>query len=114
MPDIRFVKGLELFNKKDYYECHEVIESLWLETDPADPYRDLYKGVIQAAAAVYQLERGILSGALGLFRTSVVYLNKYRPEALGLNVEKLTQDLKFFFADGGKSAPRLEFKRENP
>ena len=112
--DARFVKGLELFNEKDYYGCHEVMETLWLETDPADPCRDLYKGVIQAAAAIYQLERGILSGALGLFKTSVVYLDKYKPKALGLNVEKLIRDLKIFFTGGGKTAPRLEFKRGNP
>lgn len=92
--DPRFTKGLELFNHGEYFECHEVIEDLWLETSPDDPNRDLYKGVIQAAAAIYQLERGISSGATGLFKTSVKYLEIYRPKALGLDVGKLIQELR--------------------
>ena len=97
--DKRFEKGLELFERKEYFECHEVIEELWLETPADDPYRDLYKGVIQAAAAIYQLQRGILSGAKGLFRTSVMYLEKYRPRALGLDVDGFIERLKYFFKD---------------
>ena len=93
-PDPRFIKGLELFNHKEYFECHEVIEDLWLETPEDDVYRDLYKGVIQAAAAIYQWDRGIFTGARGLYRTSVGYLEKYKPAALGLNVDKLINEMK--------------------
>lgn len=75
-----------------------MIEDLWLETPQDDPYRGLYKGVIQAAAALYQFERGILSGALGLFETSTQYLEKYQPEALGLNVAMLLKGMKKCFA----------------
>ncbi len=95
--DGRFKKGLELFNEEEFFECHEVIEDLWLETDPKDPIRDLYKGVIQAAAAIYQFERGILSGAAALFKTSVGYLENYKPRALGLDVERLVKDMKTCF-----------------
>ena len=95
--DDRFKKGLELFNKGEYFECHEVIEDLWLETPGKDPYRDLYKGVIHAAAAIYQFDRGILSGALSLFKTSVKYLEVYKPEALGLHVTPLIQGMRVCF-----------------
>ena len=95
MPaDERFVRGLELFNRGEYFECHEVIEGLWLETAEADAFRDLYKGVIQAAAAIYQWDRGILTGARGLCRTAIEYLEKYRPRSLGLDVEKLAREMK--------------------
>jgi len=30
--DGRFIRGLELFNEKNYFESHDVIEDLWLET----------------------------------------------------------------------------------
>lgn len=112
MPvDERFIKGLELFNQGEFFECHEVIEDLWLETPTADPHRDLYKGVIQAAAAIYQLDRGILSGALGLYRTSIKYLQKYQSRALGLNVTKLIAEMKLCFKDYKKKRliPRLEY-----
>lgn len=87
--DSRFEEGLALFNKKEYYECHEMIESLWLETPKNDPYRNLYQGVIQAAAAIYQLERGIASGARELHRTAKLYLEPYAPWALGADVEAI-------------------------
>ncbi|MBI4433002.1 MAG: DUF309 domain-containing protein [Candidatus Omnitrophica bacterium] len=88
---------MRLFRERQFFECHEVIEDLWLETDSHDPARDLYKGVIQAAAAVYQLERGVTSGALGLFRTSVQYLEKYKPEAMGLDVTQFIEELTDYF-----------------
>lgn len=123
MADPRFLKGLELFNHGEYFECHEVIEDLWLEVSESDPNRDLYKGVIQAAAAIYQWDRGVLSGARGLYRTSVQYLEKYRPEGLGLNTKKLVLEMKLLFADldcwdgrgevprDKKLTPVLEYKK---
>lgn len=103
--DPRFKKGLKLFNQGEFFECHDIIEELWLETPKDDRWRDLYKGVIQAAAAIYQHERGIPSGAEGLRRTSLGYLKKYEPEALGLNVSKLVKEMKDCF----EVAPRLEY-----
>ena len=106
--DPRFKKGLELFNQGEFFECHEVIEALWLETPSDDPFRDLYKGVIQAAAALYQWERGILSGALGLYKTSIVYLKKYEPEALGLNVWLLLEEMKICFSTLKNTGPKSD------
>ena len=110
--DIRFIKGLHLFNEGEFFECHEVIEELWLETPVDDPWRDLYKGVIQAVAAIYQFDRGVMSGALGLHRTSVKYLKKYEPKALGLNVSRLVKQLNDFFKYRDKKhIPVLEFEQ---
>jgi hypothetical protein len=109
--DPRFLEGLRLFNHGEYFECHEVIEDLWLETPTDDPHRDLYKGVIQAAAAIYQEQRGIESGALGLHKTAVQYLAKYTPEALGLKVTPLIDGLNDYFKHRDKKhIPVLEFK----
>lgn len=108
--DARFLKGLHLFNQKEYFECHEVIEELWLATPSEDSRRDLYKGVIQAAAALYQFDRGVLSGANGLCRTALGYLAKYKPKALGLNVDRLITELDAFFQQPAKQPkPVLEF-----
>ena len=122
MPvDPRFKEGLKLFNEGEFFECHEVIEELWLETPQGHPCRDLYKGVIQAAAAIYQFDREILSGAVSLYRTSIGYLEEYKPVALGLNVKKMIEDMNACFYDfknwDGKSVlvrkkhldPKLEY-----
>lgn len=89
--DPRFTKGLELFNREEFFECHEIIENLWREKK--DIYGDFYKGVIQAAAALHLLRKGTLSGAKGLFESSIKYLEPYQPLLLGLNVERLISDL---------------------
>ena len=101
--DPRFLKGLELFNNREFYECHEVIENLWLETSveksKSNEYRDLYKGVIQAAAALYQFQRGILGGAYRLYKSAIGYMEKYELAALGLDVHELIQDLHRCFSE---------------
>ena len=103
MVDVRWDQGLRLFDEGKFFECHEAIEALWLETPSDDVHRDLYKGVIQAAASLYQLKRGVLSGAKGLLRTSVAYLEKYRPEALGLDVSQFIDHLRNHFSELEKS-----------
>lgn len=106
--DKRLLKGIELFNEEEFFECHEVIEGLWLATQ--DEYKDLYKGVIQAAVALHHLERGNISGARKLYGTSEKYLRKYVPQALGLNVEKLLRDMNICFEQNQNFIPKLEFK----
>ena len=91
--DTRFVQGLALFDKKEYYECHEIIESLWLETPKEDKHRGLYQGVIQVAAAIYQLERGITGGAQGLRASAKAYLEPYKPAALGADVSGILKTM---------------------
>ncbi len=108
--DFRFKKGLELFNERHYFECHEVIEDLWLSTPSDDKWRDLYKGVIQAAASLYQHDRGIHSGAKGLHKTCVGYLAKYKDGSLGLNVHKLINEMNAFYKDPENTLkPVLEY-----
>ncbi len=97
--DKRWVEGLRLLEQKEYFECHEVIEGLWLETPKSDPNRELYQGVIQAAAAVYQFDRKIFSGAKGLAKSSIAYLQKYEPAALGLDVSALVKRMEKLLKD---------------
>ncbi len=82
--DPRLLEGVALFNHHRFFECHEVLEQLWLQT--AGPPRDFYKGLIQAAVAFYHWSRGNLAGAHSLYRSSSRYLLRYAPECLGVDV----------------------------
>ena len=121
-PDPRFAESIRLFNHGEYFESHEVMERLWLETK-SDFYSDLYKGVIQCAAALFLLKRGPpQSGARALCKSAVKYLEKYAPETLGLDVAGLIRDMngcfKSFEGWDGKGEvqvpeklfPRLSFR----
>lgn len=74
------------FNLGLFYECHESLEEIWQEERGS--VRDLYKGLIQVAAAFVHLSRGNYTGAERLCRTALGYLAPYRPDgALGFDVE---------------------------
>lgn len=57
--------GVDLFNEQKYWECHEVLEELWLE-DTQDPARNVYWGIIQVAAACIHYRNENLIGARGM------------------------------------------------
>jgi len=84
-PDPRLIEGLALYNHHRFFECHEVLERLWLDTEGRA--RDFYKGLIQAAVAHYHWSRGNQAGAMSLYRSSSRYLRRYRPAFLGVDVE---------------------------
>lgn len=58
------VEGIRLFNAQKYWECHEVLEQLWLSD--RTPIRNIYWAVIQVAAAMIHFREGNLVGAASL------------------------------------------------
>ena len=104
--DPRYLESIRLFNKGEYFESHEVLEKLWIETPQSDPIRNFYKGFIQCAAALYLLKRGTATGAKALCETSTQYLAAYGPKCLGLDVARLIADMKTCFHSDPK-APNL-------
>ncbi len=46
-----FLRGIELFNAGEYYDCHEAFEEIWRSTTP-EP-KDLFQGLIQVAVGLY-------------------------------------------------------------
>jgi hypothetical protein len=85
-------RACDEFNAGLFYECHESLEEIWQEEH--GPVRDLYKGLIQAAAAFVHLSRGNYPGAERLCRTALGYLEPYRePGALGFDVNRIAAEL---------------------
>ncbi|UVI28046.1 DUF309 domain-containing protein [Paenibacillus spongiae] len=87
--DEKFVHFIVLFNKdEDYFECHEVMEELWLE----EGRNRMYQGLLQAAVALYHWRNGNYSGAVKLFNHTESKLSQYPDVALGLNLRQLRDD----------------------
>jgi hypothetical protein len=98
-----YLKGIEEFNRQRYFDSHEVWEDLWIgETGPARPF---YKGLIQAAVALYHLARGNFHGANKLWRGSQRYLEPFRPWYLGLDVDGFLAAMRHYFDDALASRP---------
>ena len=53
--------GIQQFNRREFFECHETIEAVWIEEEGA--IRDLYQGVIQIAVACHHILHGNHRGA---------------------------------------------------
>ena len=60
-------KGIELFNARYYWECHEELEHHWLESR-GDNARYIYWAVIQVAAAMVHFETDNLIGVQGMLK----------------------------------------------
>jgi len=92
--DPRYLRGIEQFNRRRYFDSHEIWEGLWIaETGPG---RSFYKGLIQAAVALHHLDRGNAHGAIKLLRRSRRYLEPFRPRYLGLEIEGFLTSLERF------------------
>ena len=80
------------FNSGQFFECHETFEEIWQEETGA--VRDLYKGLIQVAAAFVHLSRANFIGAERLTRTALGYLAPYRASgAMGFDVDRICHDV---------------------
>ncbi len=95
--DPRYLGGILFFNERDFFEAHEVWESLWL--DCVGPERTFYQGLIQAAVALFHFGNGNLRGAAKLFHTSRAYMERFPSPYLGLDILAFWQEMERCFAD---------------
>lgn len=79
--------AINLFNAGAYYECHELLEALWL--DETDPLRDLYKGVLQIGIGLLHRRRGNLKGARRLLDSGARLLEPFPADCFGLDLLRL-------------------------
>lgn len=86
-----YLSGVDLFNRQQFFECHEVWEDLWRETDGAA--KQFFKGLIQGAVSLMHLREGNLVGARKLLIGAHHYLEPYAPQYLGLDVSFFLREL---------------------
>jgi predicted metal-dependent hydrolase len=111
--DPRYLAGIALFNRGDFFEAHEVWESLWMET--FSPEKQFYQGLIQAAVGLCHFCNGNLRGAAKLYRSSRDYMWRYGTPFLGLDQEAFWGQMERCFAEVLASAdpPRgVEIREE--
>jgi hypothetical protein len=58
-------EGVECFNRREFWEAHDVWERVWLESRGESKL--FIQGLIQYAAAYFHIQRGTLVGAVRLF-----------------------------------------------
>ena len=95
--DPRYLAGIVLFNRGDFFEAHEVWEDLWAESHA--PERRFYQGLIQAAVALCHFNNGNVRGASKLYRSGRNYMELTGSPYLGLDVVGFWSKMEKCFAE---------------
>ena len=69
-------RGIELFNRGEYWEAHEAWEETWMP-DRKGPDSGFYKGLIQVAAGCLHYGRRNGRGTVNKWRSGTGYLRPY-------------------------------------
>ncbi|NMO95358.1 DUF309 domain-containing protein [Paenibacillus lemnae] len=81
-----YVAYLVYFNRdKDYFECHEVLEELWLAKDKDTRY----KGMLQVAVGLYHYRNGNIRGAYKMMNAARDRLAGCQSHELGIEMDEL-------------------------
>jgi predicted metal-dependent hydrolase len=86
-PAPSLASGLTLFNQGHYYDCHDVLEALWMEADPSE--KPFYQGILQIAVGLYHLGNRNWRGATILLGEGVNRLRPFEPSYGGVAVAEL-------------------------
>lgn len=95
--DARYLEGIRLFNRQEFFACHDVLEDLWGET--LDKDREFYQGLIHAAVCLFHFEGGNLSGARKMYESATRYLRPYGDTHMGLDLDTFLRDMEACFAE---------------
>ena len=131
--DVRYAAYFHHFNREDYYEAHDVLESLWLEGGREARSAAFYQGLIQLAGAFVHMRKHFehpghrvhqqrLAPAYRLLALVEKNLGGYGEEWEGIRLEvifKLAKEMKGVLSSGEyqknpwspKCGPRLELPK---
>ncbi len=86
-PDPSFRRGIEEFNQKAFYACHDTLEAIWMEAETAE--KPFYQGILQIAVAFYHLGNLNWRGGAILLGEGINRLQRFEPNHEGVVVDEL-------------------------
>ncbi|MFD2370335.1 DUF309 domain-containing protein [Brevibacillus sp. GCM10020057] len=82
---VQYLQFIEKFNEGEYYECHDLLEEIWME-DKSDKF---LQGLLQLAVGLYHRECGNIKGARWMLGNAKKYLGRYGPARWGLDLVEI-------------------------
>jgi predicted metal-dependent hydrolase len=92
---IQYLRGIELFNAGEFFECHEAWEEIWLKAEGVD--RELLHALIQSAVALHHFQRGNTKGASSVYQRARKKLGTLPPAVMRLDIQGFANHLDSFF-----------------
>src|SRR5690348_10124516 len=107
MNEAAYHRGLQLFNKAEFFDAHEVLEDVW-RAAPAEEKKFL-QGLIQVAVGLHHHSRGNLAGARSLLARANRNLSAFPARHGGIDLGGLRAQVEQWVEalEGRRSAPAL-------
>ena len=84
--------AVALFNRREYFACHEILEEIWHEAAEED--KNFYEGLIRFATGLHlRFNRRAPQGAINLLTQGLMRIENYRPAHHGVNVAQLYDEI---------------------
>jgi predicted metal-dependent hydrolase len=83
-------RGILLFNNREFFSCHEVLEEGW--TVEAGPQRLFLQALIHLAVGFHHCERGNPAGASSQLQKGLHKLALYLPSCEGIDTARLHRE----------------------
>lgn len=102
--------AVDLFNHEYWWECHEVLEGLWLAAGRTSPHARFVQSIVHLSAACLNARRGHASASRRQAARAVRGLRSARSRGrvvMGIEVERLAADVVRAFAREGASPADL-------
>ena len=106
-PRTLFDEGIDLFNRGEFFVCHEVLEEIW--TPSEQPERWFLQSLIHFAVGFYHHQRGNSVGAVRQLTKGLRKIQNYLPEWGGVRTGEIEQEVRRCLAviEGGGTIDRF-------
>ena len=89
-PPGQLLLAIRQFNSRQWFECHETLEELWIGEE--GEARDFFHGVLQIAVALHHWRNGNYAGAISLLNGGVKLLGYVSATCMWVDVVQLISD----------------------
>ena len=103
----RYLYGIDLFNFGYWWEAHEVLEELWIQTGRSTLTAKFIQGIIQISAALLKNSQIVQQRSSQLAGKGLSKLRLQSGIFLGLNVEEFAEKVEKYFAKESSSLPQI-------
>ena len=116
--DARLREGIGLFNDGQFFQCHDILESLYQEADKAQ--KPFLEGLVQLAAAFRIFcDFGEIKGPVRMIYQALIRLENYQPTFLDIRVKDFCQSAEAWAKAAEKKGaqpsaadiPKIKFQR---
>jgi len=103
--NLRFHRGITLFNGRKFFEAHEAWEEIWLAETELE--KTFLQGLIQLAAAFHHQARGNTRGMRSLLAAGLAKLERFPANHRGIDLANLCEAARDWAKDAGEGGRTL-------